>query len=85
MLEAQIGLYSSKNYDKIFIKTRQSPKCSLCRCSDSFQGHHLISIHKRMGVLGPHLIFSLLLENMQAGNMEAWVSLLAFMIMTEVK
>lgn len=38
-----------------------------------------------MGVLGPHLIFSLLLENMQAGNMEAWVSLLAFMIMAEVK
>lgn len=58
MLEAQIGPYSFKNYDKKFIKTRQSPKHFLCSCSDSLQGHHLISIHERMGYWRPHLILT---------------------------
>ena len=85
MLEAQIGPYSFKNYDKTFIKTRQSPKHFLHSCSDSLQGHHLISVHERMGYWRPHLVFSLSLKNMQTGNMEAWVSLLAFMIVAEAK
>lgn len=43
MLGAQTGPHSSKNYDNILIKARQSPKPSLHSCTDGKE--HLISTH----------------------------------------